>query len=205
MGYKILLNQKSFLLYLFLLGFGSTASYAALIETELPNNAFITFNNFDWAWGASCITKNAGDCDTIDSSFQEGLGWRIATSQDMSLAPAATDFLFEGGNVPFDGIDPVSGAAFEFLNDVYLNAESAGACASSYFTLGDGRNTCDWQNGGGQDVNSNGWYTQNGETRFFADVLFIRDTAIVPVPAAVWLLGSAMIGLIGYSKRKVNI
>lgn len=145
---------------------------------------------------------SAPDCDTIDAAFQTALGWRIAEASDMAIAPTALDFLFPGANVPFNGVDPVSGAGFEFLNPAYTNAASAGACASSYFTLGDGNNTCDWSNGCSQNNNTVGWYNQNGESRFFADVLFIRNVPEVPVPAAICLFSSGLIGLISIARRK---
>ncbi|MFK7887139.1 MAG: VPLPA-CTERM sorting domain-containing protein [Gammaproteobacteria bacterium] len=184
-----------------MLSVGITPAQAALVETALPDNAFITMNGFDWAWGANCSSVEFNACDTIDLSFQSGFGWRIAEASDMDLAPVALDFLFAGANVAFNGFDPVSGASFDFLNDAYADAASAGACASAYFTLGDGSNACDWFNGGGQDTNTVGWFNQNGENRFFSDVLFVRETTVVPVPAAVWLLGSGLLGLVGLRRR----
>lgn len=184
------------------LGLASTSSQAALIETALPTSAYITLNGFDWAWGASCVTKGASDCDTPDTAFQATFGWRVAETTDMGLAPTALDFLFPGANVAFNGTDPVSGAAFEYTNTAYTNAASAGACANAYFTLGDGNNTCDWGNGGEQNFNTLGWFNQNGESRFFAEMLFVRDIAPIPVPAAVWLFSSGLLGLIGITRRK---
>ena len=207
---QTLLSSTKFL-FIAILGLGSSSSMAALVETALPSNAYITLNGFDWAWGSNCSRKPAaGGCDTIDAAFQMSLGWRIAEASDMGLAPIALDFLFTGANVPFNGVDPVSGATFSnpviaysaAANAAYTNAASAGACASSYFTLGDGDNACDWLNGSGNDVNTIGWYNQNGSIDFYADVLFIRDTSFVPVPAAVWLFGSGLVGLIGVARRK---
>ena len=147
---------------------------AALLETPLPSNAYITLNGFQWAWGSSCTQRDASDCDTPDIGFQQALGWRVAEASDMAIAPTALDFLFPGANVPFNGTDPVSGAAFEYLNAAYTSAASAGACASSYFTLGDGNNTCDWVNGNGQNVNTVGWFNQNGQSAFVSEMLFVR-------------------------------
>lgn len=81
---------------------------------------------------------------------------------------------------------------------------SAGACASAYFTLADGNNSCDWFNGSGQDTNTVGWFNQNGENSFFADVLFVRDSVMdpVPVPGAAVLLGSALAGFAGFKRRR---
>lgn len=208
MSYFHKLCKTPFLMLMLLIGFWSTYSHSALIETELTPNAYITQNGFDWAWGGRCVTKSFRDCDTLDFAFQAALGWRIAVSSDMLLAPTALDFLFAGGNVPFEGVDPISGASFNFTNAVYTLAASAGACASAYFTLGDGLNSCDWGNGGGQDTNTVGWFNQNGESNFFADVLFIRVASTtpnpnpVPAPSTMFIFGGGLIGLIALRRRK---
>lgn len=183
-------------------GLASTSTQAALIETELPTNTYITLNGFNWAWGANCSTKIISGCDTIDTTFQSSFGWRIAEAVDMAYAPTALDFLFSGANVPFNGADPISGAVFDSFNAAYNNAASAGACATAYFTLGDGDNACNWVNGLGQDTNTLGWFNQNGESQFISDVLFVRDVNTIPVPAAVWLFGSGLMGLLGVARRK---
>tara|TARA_R110002110_G_scaffold91264_2_gene237506 strand:+ start:124715 stop:125344 length:630 start_codon:yes stop_codon:yes gene_type:complete len=182
----------------------TTASQAAIIDAPLPSNTFINLNGFDWAWGSNCARDEGSGCGTLDFGFQTTQGWRIAVATDMSLAPTALDFLFPGGNVPFGGTDPVSGASFGSTNAAYIDAASAGACASAYFTTG-GAQTCDWINGSGQNVNTGGWFNQNGESNFFAEVLFIRDGTPgggggqVPVPATLALFG---LGLLLMARRR---
>lgn len=195
-------SKFKFLAIIGSLALGCSSGMAALIETALPTNTYISLNGYDWAWGASCITKGATDCDTLDFSYQQSLGWSIAESSDMAIAPTALDFLFLGANVAFNDVDPISGAAFGFVNANYTNAASDGACATAYFTLGDGENNCDWGNGSGQNNNTSGWYNQNGELDFYAEVLFIRNASAVPIPAAAWLFGSALVGLVGFKRKK---
>lgn len=194
------MNRRIVLLIL-ILCCGIPSSQAALFDVPLPNNAFITLNGFDWAWGANCNANEGTGCDTLDFAFQTGQGWRIAEAGDMDLAPLATDFLFDGANVPYNGVDPITGASFS-SGGTYDMEMSAGACASAYFTSGDGAIQCNFGNGSGQNINTNGWFNQNGESRFFADVLFVRDGTVIPVPAAVWLFGSSLIGLVGLARRR---
>ncbi len=40
---------------------------------------------------------------------------------------------------------------------------------------------------------------------FFIDDLDLTKVSSVPVPAAVWLFGSALLGLIGFTKRKNSV
>ena len=195
-----MLSKK--LLAIVFAGVMATPASAALIDAPLPSNAFITLNGFDWAWGGNCSQNSGTGCDTLEFSFQASQGWRIATANDMALAPVATDFLFDGANVDFNGTDPVSGASFNFTNAAYTNAGLDGACASAYFTLGDGLNSCDWGNGSGQNQNTVGWFNQNGETNFFAEVLFIRDANPVPIPGAAVFLASGLAGFFGLKRRR---
>jgi hypothetical protein len=113
---------------------------AQIINAPVPANAYITRNGLDWAW--------ASPVPGADLTFQAGQGWRIPTALELQSAPLATDFLFAGGNVPFNGTDPVSGARFQATNAAYTSAASAGACATPYFS-GTYKH-CDWQDGLGQ-------------------------------------------------------
>jgi hypothetical protein len=188
------------------LALSATFAQGALLDVPVPTNAYIKLNGFDWAWGGNCASNGGTGCDTLSFAFQQTQGWRIAVASDMPLAPTALNFLFAGANVPFNGTDPVSGARFDFVNAAYTNAGLAGACASAYFTLGDSENSCDWGNGGGQNVNTIGWFNQNGETNFFAEVLFIRDpgATVIPLPAtfAPLLAGLALIGGVAHRRRE---
>ena len=51
------------------------------------------------------------------------------------------------------------------------------------------------------------WYTTDELDKYFdysLNALLYQDTAIVPVPAAVWLFSSGLIGLIGVARRKAR-
>lgn len=47
-------------------------------------------------------------------------------------------------------------------------------------------------------------YDYAGETNNFAGIVLVQDVSTVPVPAAAWLFGSALLGFFGFSRRKAN-
>ena len=122
----------------------SAQAKAAFIDAPLPSNTYITFNNLEWAWAYPFPATYDG----FDLSYQRQFGWQVPKGAEMASAPNATNFLFAGANVPYNGTDPVSGANFTatgYSGSPYLSAMSAGACATSYFsTL---YSNCDFQDG----------------------------------------------------------
>ena len=166
----------------------------AIINSPVPASAYITQGGLDWAWAFPLPAANG-----LDLTYQSTQGWRIPTATELASAPNAADFLKAGGNVPFNGTDPVSGASFTATNAAYTAAASAGACATPYF--GNGYSHCDWQDGNGQP--SQPWAGLPG-AQSFADQLVVRGTqaAAVPVPVPLWgplglALASAGVGLAG--------
>ena len=159
---------------------------AAIYDFPVASNAYITQTGLDWAWARPLPGG-------IDFSVQGALGWRLPTAAELaSSAPLATDFLFTGANVPFNGVDPVSGSRFEVTNAAYTGA---GACAAAYFSS---FLHCDWQDGLGQTYGP--WAGMRG-ARSFADQLVVRVSA-VPVPGAFGMLFSALVGGAALRRRK---
>lgn len=175
------------LLFAALVAFGlaSTAS-ASIINAPVPSNAYITIGGLDWAW-ANPLPADSG---TFDLSYQSQFGWRIPTAAELLSAPLATDFLFAGANVPFNGVDPVSGAFFSATNSAYTDAASAGAVASPYFSTT--YSHADWQDGLGQTYGP--WAGMPGAAGF-ADQLVVRGLSAVPEPST--LISAAVAGLFG--------
>ena len=164
----------------------ATSAQAAIINTPVPTNAYITVGGLDWAWAMPVPSDGSGGFGVfIDLSVQGPLGWHVPSAAELALAPLAIQFLFPGANVPFNGIDPISGASFSATNPNYTGD---GACAAPYFN-----NTfshCDWQDGLGQPLGP--WFGMAGAPSF-ADSLAVRNS--VPEPASVLLLGLGLAGL----------
>jgi hypothetical protein len=156
------------------LAIGSDAR-AAYYDIPVPANAYITHNGADWAWAFPLPAANG-----LDLSYQSTQGWRIPTADELQLSPLATDFLFPGGNVPFNGIDPATGAYFAATN---VNYNNDGAVATPYFS--NSYYHADWQDGLGQTYEP--WAGMPGEFPF-ADQLVIRGQ-VVPEPTTMWISG----------------
>ncbi len=174
-------------------GFGVTAAASAQFATgPLPANAYIVFDGLDWAW--------ANPLPAADGAFtlagQAAYGWAIPTAEQLADAPLATDFLFPGGNVPFDGTDPASGATFNATNPDYTND---GACATPWFSATFYH--CDWQDGLGQPYGP--WAGMDGAYDL-AEQLVVRadQGTVTPEPGTMSLLATGLIGLAGLERRR---
>jgi hypothetical protein len=111
----------------------------------------------------------------------------------LASAPLATDFLFAGANVPFNGTDPVSGATFSAVSADYTAAASAGAVATPYFN--NVYHHADWQDGLGETFGP--WAGMAGANST-ADQLVVRT---VPEPASLPLLALGGAGLLLRRRR----
>lgn len=165
--------------------FAATPASAAFLDSPVPTNAYITHAGLNWAWANPLPAGN----ELL--AYQGTQGWRLPTAQELTNAPLATQFLFAGGNVPFNGIDPVSQARFQATN---ANYTGAGACATPYFS-GTFRH-CDWQDGLGQTFGP--WAGMPG-AQSFAEQLYVRNA--IPEPAA-WALMISGFALAGFAMRR---
>ena len=151
------------------------------MKGPVPTNATIVFGNLRWAWAYPLPAA-----DGMDGNYQFlNFGWRLPTTAELSLAPSAMDFLFTGGNVPFNGTDASSSAYFDNTNAAY---SGDGACATPWFSSD--YYHCDWQDGNGQAC---GPWAGTPAAESFADQLVVQD--VVPEPSTWLLLSMGMAAL----------
>lgn len=175
------------------IAFAAPAHAAAPLNIPLPANAYITFNGLQWAWAIPLPGSRFPNA----LSYQGTQGWRLPTTAELLNAPNATDFLFPGGNAPFNGTG-ADGATFAFTNAAYAAAQSAGACASAYFNSG--YSHCDWGEGNGQPFQP--WAGSPG-ARDSAEQLYVRLAVQGGVPEpATWAMLMLGFGAVGWSLRR---
>ena len=188
---KILIAAIAFL------GLNSLTS-AAVLQSEVASNAYITKGGYDIAWASPCAAVSPS-CGAIDLSYQSQFGWELMTLDVWNAIGGvlATDFVFDGANVDYatgNNLDEASGAMVAATNSALTGDIAAAApwFSNSYTHI-------DWSNG--YDGSWSG-LDFNFDNFSWAEGLVVRQASAVPVPAAVWLFGSGLMGLIGFSRRR---
>lgn len=166
----------------------SGMAQAVIIDssTVIPDsNILINFNGLDWVYAGPIAPNEFGPGNIQAPSYRASEGWRFATANEWATRPDWTDFIQPG----YTTADVPAAAgwndhtkykfASEYWGDFYhvdLNDAAEGRITNGY------------------DIGSlSGVY----------ETWYVRPSA-VPVPAAAWLLGSGLLGLIGVARRKTT-
>lgn len=169
---------------------------AAFVDQPLPDNAFITKSGLDWAWAGQCAPIEPS-CGILDLSYQSQFGWRLPTAEEMLLVPDVGDFAFDGANTTMlvwpGGYKEFNGPnGEEIWFGLYGEPLTDVACAAAYF--GTVHKVCDWDEGViGHWWGTAAWAAEPDLIAGQYDTLLVRTS--IPVPAAIWLFGSALTGL----------
>ncbi len=165
----------------------STTPAAAIINSPVPVNAYITFGGLQWAWANPCAAT--GGCGDIDLTYQGTQGWRLPTAAELVGRPQASNFLFAGGNVPQNGFDPISLSRFGGGSDTPIDVGSDGACAAAYFSVS--FRHCDYGDGAAGLI-----YGETLPSVGFEETWVVRSDRGVPEPAtwAMLIVGFTLVG-----------
>lgn len=167
--------------------------------------------------------------ETIGLSANDALanygGWRIASATEMSILINSSNLgiTLDPLDMVFQFATPEDSAALNFIElfgdnylasgttypDAYSEQMVSALFSSESFPNLYGATTIEYNlldNRIGP-VGSNLLFTDDGvltgaDSGGLRGVALVRDVAVVPVPAAVWLFGSGLLGLIGVARRK---
>lgn len=190
----------------------STSANAALIERLGGLAYYDDVNNLTWLADANAagttMTWDAANAWAAGLDVAGVTGWRLADTiqPDASCGSQGGGESWgygctgsELGNLFYNVLGGVAGSSittthnadYNLFNNVqsslYWSATEYAPNTSNawYFGMTNG-----YQGGGGKSSPGYAWAVQSG------------DVSAVPVPAAVWLFGSGLIGLIGVARRK---
>lgn len=133
-------------------------------------------------FGHLATITSAAENDFIDNTLG-GIGW-IGGFQDPDSASASADWNW------------VTGEAWDYTNWEVNEPNDLGAASDDpLFKENNGENIL--------EIYSNGRWNDFSEAAFSTHyVIEYEAIATVPVPAAVWLFGSGLLGLVGVARRK---
>ncbi|MCW8933167.1 MAG: VPLPA-CTERM sorting domain-containing protein [Gammaproteobacteria bacterium] len=184
---------------------------AALID----NGSFTTDSISGLDWLDLSVTQN----QSYDAAPGRNAGWRYATNSEIEgLFSVAFDGYTDTNAFRHYSDSNVTGSYADQTEDVQLFASLFGSSSVSNTldsTLGFYRDESNIlrQMGVNQyssysrvfsDENTNNWNGYEGLGVYGNGIYLVRESiSAVPVPAAVWLFGSGLIGLVGVSRRRV--
>jgi len=205
--------NRFILISLMLLGLSISSANAAIVGF-LDNGTYTTdtFSGLDWL---DASASNGRSFDDVSGNFGVGgdfEGWRYASTDEVTLFwdKAGGTPLFTGpvtghedwigdlidlwgstdGNTLFTQVLAITGTPHD--------TESAGVW---YANISD--NTDDTLNDYAKTLN--GFVLEANPRNNFGSALVRNTVPAVPIPAAVWLFGTALIGLVGFGKRRKTV
>lgn len=151
---------------------------------------------------------NPIDCVVCVLNFETGAstgGWNFGAGGSISILGGVAEAGIGAGETLLSGtfdsatIVDVGGGTFNFKIVGASFSDTKHSDLLTYFGLPEGN----YQGGLNISFNTTGSIPNTGEA-FTSDTLFSGDVvnSPVPVPAAVWLFGSGLIGLVGIARRK---
>lgn len=141
------------------------------------------------------FTVNAGTNIGTGSVVTDAVGLATSGSLVLTSGLVGTYSLLAYTGAPEQKISPLG--AFMYNNMTY-NGTAADLDVYGLLFVGNGLEINIWGNGAG---NPYSFYAYNGSS-FIVSSNSASFSSSVPVPAAIWLFGSAFIGLVGLGKRK---
>ncbi len=205
---KLFLLFSSVLLSIILVGPSQAAFYVytfqgTISSINLDNGGLIGTN---YQVGDSVEYKVAIDFDADGYIKNANLTDPTIQSDTATLDRFYADFI--SGDI-IQGDDNFQGAEVEEYNfgNNYLNADQGAIYVgtyNSYLTIYDLQDVVDWEEGESTfDAYTLGYNTSNEQSKFTIFNMTLTDITPVPVPGAIWLLCSGLLGLAGL-KRKLN-
>jgi len=189
--------------------FTSSVAAIAFIASMAAPQAMAATTGLDFAGGCPDSEQNSGLCNTGGNADVPNVAAILGVSQSL-VSQVFTGFNVTGindDNGDWTVTDPtITHIAFKSAGHFILGAVTAGSGTWDNFTV----NTDSWDlslatcpaticsNGPRAYVDAD---FLNGGSQV-ADLSNVRAFSVVPVPAAVWLFGSGLLGLVGVARRK---
>lgn len=161
---------------------------AALIDSSTPipdQNILLNFGGLDWVYAGPVAPNEFGPGNIQTPDFRASEGWRFATPSEWAAKPHWTDFSIGIASVlPVDGFSDHT--VYRFASEYWGNFSHVDLLDADLGLITNGLDIGDLHG-----VNET-WY--------------VRDSNVspVPVPAAVWLFGSGLLGLLNLKRKSVN-
>ncbi|WP_442497046.1 hypothetical protein [Methylobacter sp. sgz302048] len=186
----------------------AAAILGLLSVSQIANSATITNGNFDsglTGWGtAGNVTLDAGGYAVlntflgIDTSAYGGTNGSILSQTVNALAGDVISFSYSFNTddyLPYNDFALIAGDAQYLVSDVATvgNGDSSGWQNFSFTALSDFSDL--------KFIASNHTDTAFNST-LFIDNVSSGSVSAVPVPAAVWLFGSGVLGLLGFNRKR---